>query len=96
MAILVDAPVWPYRERLWSHLVSDVSYAELHDFAAKLGLPQRTFHGDHYDLPAELHAQALALGARAVSGREVLAALRRAGLRRPGRPARSPDGSAAD
>ena len=88
MAILIDAPVWPFRDRLWSHLVSDVSYAELHAFAGRLALPEQAFHRDHYDLPAERHAEALALGARQVSGREVLAALRRAGLRRtaPRRP----------
>ncbi|CAN5296812.1 hypothetical protein BH20ACT9_BH20ACT9_10730 [soil metagenome] len=52
MAILVDAPVWPYRDRLWAHLISDVSFAELHDFARRLALPERGFHRDHYDLPA--------------------------------------------
>lgn len=86
MTILVDAPVWPYRNRLWSHLVSDTSYAELHEFAVRLELPERAFHRDHYDLPAERHAQAVELGALPVSGREVLAALRRAGLRRPAQP----------
>lgn len=83
MAILVDAPVWPYRDRLWAHLISDESFAELHAFAGQLGLPERAFHRDHYDLPAERHAEAVGLGALLVSGREVLAALRRAGLRRP-------------
>ena len=85
VAILVDAPVWPYRDRLWAHLVSDLSFAELHDFAGRLGLPERAFHRDHYDLPAERHAEAVELGASPVSGREILAALRRARLRRPPR-----------
>ncbi|MDQ3055859.1 MAG: DUF4031 domain-containing protein [Actinomycetota bacterium] len=85
MAILVDEPLWPYRDRLWAHLVSDVSFAELHAFAGRLALPERAFHRDHYDLPAERHAEAVELGARPVTGREVLAALRRAGLRRPPR-----------
>lgn len=93
MAILVDAPVWPFRDRLWSHLISDVSFAELHEFAGRLGLPERAFHRDHYDLPAQRHAEAILLGARLVSGREVLAGLRRAGLRR--RPARAPARSLA-
>jgi len=83
VAILVDAPVWPYRDRLWAHLISDVSFAELHDFARRLALPDRGFHRDHYDLPAQRHADALELGASLVSGRELLAALRRSGLRRP-------------
>jgi hypothetical protein len=83
VAILVDAPVWPHRDRLWAHLISDVSYAELHEFAGRLGLPSRAFHRDHYDLPVERHSDAVELGALLVSGREVLAALRGAGLRRP-------------
>jgi len=83
VAILVDAPVWPYRDRLWAHLISDVSFAELHDFARRLALPDRGFHRDHYDLPAHRHAEAIEAGARLVSGREVLVALRMAGLRRP-------------
>ncbi len=86
MAILVDAPVWPFRDRLWAHLVSDVSYAELHKFAGWLALPERAFHRDHYDLSAERHAEAIELGAVKVTGRELLAALRRAGLRRPPAP----------
>ena len=96
MAILVDAPVWPFRDRLWAHLVSDSSYAELHEFAGRLELPERAFHRDHYDLPAERHAEAIELGARSVSGREVLVALRRAGLRRPapGRPRPEPPSEA--
>lgn len=83
MAILVDDPVWPFRDRRWAHLISDVSFAELHRFAVRLELPDRAFHHDHYDLPAERHADAVALGAVPVSGREVLSALSRAGLRRP-------------
>ena len=34
--ILVDRPRWPARGRLWSHLISDVGYAELHAFAEAL------------------------------------------------------------
>ncbi|MGH3391725.1 MAG: DUF4031 domain-containing protein, partial [Actinomadura sp.] len=30
MAILIDKPLWPARGRAWSHLVSDLSFAELH------------------------------------------------------------------
>ena len=53
MTVYIDAPTWPGHGRLWSHLVSDVSYAELHDFAAGLGLPPRAFDRDHYDVIAE-------------------------------------------
>ena len=52
MAVLIDTPVWPWRGRRWSHLVSDVSHEELHAFAASaLDIPRRAFQGDHYDVP---------------------------------------------
>lgn len=82
MAILVDPAVWPGRGRLWCHLVSDVSYAELHAFADGLGLPARAFDGDHYDLPAERRADAIAAGAIAVPSVELVQRLVAAGLRR--------------
>ena len=85
MAILVDTPIWPFRGRLWCHLVSDTSYDELHVVAAALGIPRRGFQGDHYDLPEEMRAAAIALGAQPVSGRELITRLRASGLRRPHR-----------
>ncbi len=82
MALLIDDPVWPWRGRRWSHLVSDVSYEELHAFVqSELGMPRRAFQGDHYDVPEELYDVALAAGAQAVGGRELLSRLRAAGLR---------------
>ena len=81
--ILVDEPRWPARGRLWSHLVSDVSYAELHAFAEMLGAPRRGFDRDHYDIPESRFRMALWLGATLVSPRDVAARLRAAGLRRP-------------
>ena len=51
MAILVDEPLWWWRGRRWCHLVSDVSLTELHEFAATIGIPARSFQGDHYDIP---------------------------------------------
>ena len=80
--ILVDPAVWPWRERLWAHLVSDTSYEELHAFAERLGIPRRAFQGDHYDIPAELRDDALALGATPVPARELLKRLLESGLRR--------------
>jgi hypothetical protein len=85
MAILVDTPIWPFRDRLWCHLVSDTSYDELHVVAEQLGIPRRGFQGDHYDLPAEMRDAAIALGAQPVSGRELITRLRASGLRRPHR-----------
>lgn len=85
MNVLIDPPVWPGHGRFWSHLVSDVSFVELHCFAASLGLPRRAFERDHYDLLADRYPAALAAGARPVSSREIVLALRAAGLRRPRR-----------
>jgi ATP phosphoribosyltransferase regulatory subunit HisZ len=83
VTLLIDTPVWPWRGRRWSHLVSDVSYEELHAFvAAELGIPRRAFQGDHYDIPEELYATAVEAGAQAVGARELLSRLRAAGLRR--------------
>ena len=82
MTVYIDPPTWPGHDRLWSHLVSDTSYAELHEFAARLGIPRRAFERDHYDVVAERYAGAVAAGARPVSTREIVARLRASGLRR--------------
>ena len=82
MALLVDDCLWTFRGRKWCHLVSDDSYAELHAFAAGLGVDRRAFHGDHYDLPEDYRAAAVALGAAEVDSRALLSRLKAAGLRR--------------
>lgn len=81
MAILIDPPMWPAHGTLWSHLVSDTSYDELHHFASQLRLPRRGFDLDHYDVPASLHRHAVDLGAQPVDPRVVVRALQRSGLR---------------
>ena len=91
--ILVDPPNVPSRGRLWSHVASDVSFDELHDFAAVLGIPARGFDRDHYDIPEELYEAALSAGACPVSSRELVARLTRAGLRRRKRGRLSPPGA---
>lgn len=82
MAILVDHAIWPWRGRRWAHLVSDKSHEELHRFAERLGLPRHSFQGDHYDVPGALRLRAITLGARPVDARDLVRALRAAGLRR--------------
>ena len=82
MTVYIDPPTWPGHGRLWSHLVSDTSYAELHEFAARLGIPRRAFERDHYDVVAERYAAAVAVGAQPVSTREIVARLHASGLRR--------------
>ena len=85
MTIWIDPPTWPAHGRLWSHLISDTSPAELHEFAAGLGIPRRGFEGDHYDLPAEYYERAVAAGARETDGRDLLRRLQGSGLRLPKR-----------
>jgi hypothetical protein len=97
MAVLVD----PLREyphvalpvTRWCHMAVDGPFAELHAFAARLGIPRHRFQGDHYDLPPRLRAAAVALGAEEVSTGELLErmagprgerARRRAARRAPG------------
>lgn len=81
MAILIDPPAWPAHGTLWSHLISDSDYEELHEFAARLGAPRRGFDLDHYDVPASLYERAIALGALPVNAKAVVHALRGSGLR---------------
>lgn len=85
MALYIDPPRWPAHGTLFSHLVSDRSYQELHTAAAELGLPSRAFEEDHYDVPARLYGAALELGALAVSGGDLIRVLRDSGLRVPAR-----------
>lgn len=85
MALWIDPPAWPAHGRLWSHLVSDTSLAELHAFAAAAGLPRRACEGDHYDVPEERYAALVKAGARPVPGRELVRVLQASGLRVPKR-----------
>jgi hypothetical protein len=82
------ARLGPVTDR-WSHLVAD-SDAELHAFAARLGMRREWFqhkahrpHQAHYDLPERARHDALALGAVPVSWRQLGRMLR---ARRDGRP----------
>ena len=81
MALLIDEPRWWFKERLWSHLVSDISLDELHTFAEQSGIPRRGFHGDHYDVPEDHYDAMVARGAVPTPTRELLRKLRAAGLR---------------
>lgn len=83
MAILIDSAIWPWRDWLWCHMVSDTSVEELKEFAAKLGIPDRGFQGDHFDLPEHMREVAISHGAKVVSTREILRALYASGIRKP-------------
>lgn len=79
----MDEAVWPWRGRLWCHLLAD-STAELDAFAAGLELrpgwrqcrPGRPWR-DHYDIPEAVRAQAIAPGAIALDRRQLVDLLRR-------------------
>ena len=82
MAVYVDGSRIPWRGRSWSHLTADTA-EELHEFAARLGIPKRGFHHnparpwkDHYDFPESLREEALSLGAKPIGRREATARLR--------------------
>ena len=79
--LLVDRAIFAKNGMRFAHLISDSSLGELHRGAAALGL-SRGFHGDHYDVPEEYLALVLGSGVRQVDPREIVRALRRAGLRR--------------
>ncbi|MFD4374073.1 DUF4031 domain-containing protein [Streptomyces sp. NPDC058486] len=83
MTLYIDPPTWPGHGRMWSHLVSDTSFEELHTFAAALGVPPRGFERDHYDIPSDHYKSAIDAGAVPVGSKELLHRLTTAGLRRP-------------
>ena len=87
---MIDPPAVPSRGRMWSHLASDTSFDELHAFARELGIPERGFDRDHYDVPSEWYDEVLARGVEPVTSRELVTRLVAAGLRR-----RKPDSSEA-
>ncbi len=82
MALLIDPPVWPAHGTLFSHLVSDVAYDELHEFAAEGGVSRRAFDRDHYDVPVEMYDDLVRLGAVPVRSKELVQRLIASGLRR--------------
>jgi hypothetical protein len=82
MTIVIDNARVPAHDRLWCHLASDESFQELHEFAARFGIPERGFDGDHYDVPVERRDDCLAAGAVPITSRELVRRLTDAGLRR--------------
>ena len=69
--ILIDIPIWAAHGTVFAHLVSDASFEELHDFAARVGVPRGAFDGDHYDVPERRYAACVAAGATPVTGVEL-------------------------
>ncbi len=83
MSIYIDPPTWPAHGTVFSHLISDVSLAELHEFAAAAGVSERAFDRDHYDVPAHLYDELVQAGAIELSGTELTRMLIASGLRIP-------------
>ncbi|WP_368886097.1 DUF4031 domain-containing protein [Rothia mucilaginosa] len=83
MSIYIDPPTWPAHGTVFSHLISDVSLAELHEFAAAAGISERAFDRDHYDVPAHLYDELVQAGAVELSGAELTRTLIASGLRIP-------------
>ena len=83
MSIYIDPPVWPAHGTVFSHLISDASLAELHEFAAAAGISERAFDRDHYDVPAHRYDELVQAGAKELSGAELTRTLIASGLRIP-------------
>ena len=83
MSIYIDPPTWPAHGTVFSHLISDVSLAELHEFAAAAGISERAFDRDHYDVPAHLYDELVRAGAVELSGAQLTRTLIASGLRIP-------------
>ena len=79
--IFIDPPYWPAHGTVFSHLISDTSVSELHDFAAANGISKRAFDLDHYDVPQRLYKKLVAAGAAPLSGKELARTLITSGLR---------------
>ncbi len=76
--LYVDDAIWERHDRRWCHLLSE-DEAELHAFAARLGLERRRFQTrptrpwiDHYDIDEQRRCEALRMGAIELTRREVV------------------------
>lgn len=54
-----------------SHMISDTSHHELHQFARELGVKREWFQEDHYDISLEVRELAVKAGACEVSMRDM-------------------------
>lgn len=60
-------------------MISDVSDADLHHFALKLGISRHWFHKNHYDLREAERMKAVIAGAKEVTSRDIVKILRARG-----------------
>ena len=81
--ILIDPPAVARWDPRGSHQASDTSKHQVPPIAPPHGVPARGWDRDHYDVPADAYDALVAAGAVPVTSREIVVALRAAGLRRP-------------
>lgn len=70
MVYVDDAGIWS-AGRLWFHMMADTD-DELEEMARKLDLNGNWRHGDHYELTANKRKQALTLGAKPITSKEMV------------------------
>jgi hypothetical protein len=87
MAVYVDEAIWRFAGRRWCHLMAD-DLAELHAFAAKLGVHRSSYQGPpktaapHYDITGFERDKAVRLGAVECSRDEIVLVFKRQKVRR--------------
>lgn len=76
MTVYIDQPRL-VRGKWWTHMLADTAQ-ELHYMAWAIGLRPEWFQGDHYDICSERkRQQAIQLGARQVTSRDLIDVRRR-------------------
>lgn len=77
MAVYVDEAIWPWRGKVWCHLLAD-SLEELHIFAKSIGLQRAWFQEPpksrypHYDIPETRRMIAVKKGAIEIDRRQTI------------------------
>lgn len=74
MTVYVDPPRkynTSLRWKTWSHMIADTE-EELHAMADSIGLKREWFQKDHYDVIPTKRAEAIKLGAKVVSTRDIV------------------------
>lgn len=81
--VYVDDAMIPYRQMVMCHMVAD-SDGELRAMALKIGVAQRWYQGDHFDICLAKRSLAVRYGAKEISQREAVK-IRRAARNWPAR-----------
>ena len=73
--IMIDAMQWPWKGKLWAHMIIDVDVKELHEFAQKIGLKKEWYQPKsfpHYDVTGKIYEKALECGAQFTTGKKLV------------------------